>query len=128
MKVAFDVDRAGSIASTLCAIHCVVSGVLLGVLSSIGAGFIASESVEILFLSLAALFGVWALVRGWLKHSSFFPAILFAFGIGLLVFAHIGSEDSHQWGLSATGGVFLVLFHLLNHSMIKASERKRTLS
>lgn len=127
MKVAFDVDRAGSVASTLCAIHCVMSGVLLGVLTSVGAGFLASEAVEILFLVLAGVFGVWALFRGWSKHSSFLPAIPFAIGIAFLIVAHLG-KGSHQWGLSAAGGVFLVLFHLLNHSMIKNSDRLKSQS
>lgn len=116
MKVAFDVDRAGSVASTLCAVHCVLSGVLLGVLSSIGAGFLASETVEIGFLVLAGVFGVWALFRGWGRHSSFFPAILFSIGAGLLIASHM---SVHHWILSATGGIFLVLFHLLNHFLIR---------
>ena len=58
MKLAFDVDRAGSIASSLCAIHCVLSGVAVSLLTSLGASFIASKSVENLFLLSAAIYPV----------------------------------------------------------------------
>jgi len=112
MKLAFDVDRAGSIASSLCAIHCVLSGVAVSLLTSLGASFIASKSVENLFLLSAAIFGIWAVITGYKKHFSTLPGIIFVLGVGLLAFSHFGT---HNWVLSTVGGIVLVSFHIYNH-------------
>ncbi|MGC8035329.1 MerC family mercury resistance protein, partial [Salmonella enterica] len=50
MAKTFDYDRVGAYASTLCAIHCLITGVGLGLLSVMGLQFFGSAWVESLFI------------------------------------------------------------------------------
>lgn len=116
-------DRVGACASTICAVHCLLTGLALGLLSVGWLGFLANPILEGVFLGVAVLIGTFAVVHGVRRHGSYRPAVLFAIGLTAIVVAqllHARYEMTLAHGLlSATGGVFLVLFHLMNQRMAR---------
>ncbi|MBS1721624.1 MAG: MerC domain-containing protein [Armatimonadetes bacterium] len=123
----FDADRAGAIASFVCAVHCAAVGLLVTVLPLIGLAFLHEPWVEVSFYAMAVVFGVWAAVRGWRLHRSFWPGVLFATGLSLVGFGHwmagrhaeLSPLETLGHLLSAGGGLTLVAFHVLNARMTK---------
>lgn len=119
-----NVDRLGAIAGTACAIHCALSGVALGLLSTVGMGFLASETSEVVFLTVTLSLGSFAVVQGFRKHRSLWPTVLFVIGLFFIVLGHQvgGGHDHHghshsnpfSWMLSVAGASSLVVFHVLN--------------
>jgi hypothetical protein len=124
-----DVDKAGSLASSLCAVHCALLPVALGVLPALGP--VADPRLEAGFFFAAVGLGVWALVSGHRRHGRLWPVVLFLAGIGLLVFGHAlpGLQHGHAhwpwqwqsrcehgvaWPLTLLGGLALVGFHAAN--------------
>lgn len=123
----WDADKMGGVASFLCAVHCALSGLAVSVLPLIGLSFLHEPWVEVTFYGTAVLLGVWAAVRGWRLHKSVWPAVCFAFGLGLVAYAHWGMPheegsplEAVGHGLSAIGGIVLVGFHILNARLTKS--------
>lgn len=63
-------DRFGSVASSICALHCAVCAFLPVAFSALGLGFLLGQRVEWMFAIVAILFGLGALVLGWRQHRS----------------------------------------------------------
>lgn len=126
MKTQVNLDKVGAYASAICAVHCLLTGVALGLLSIIGLGFIGSLPAEIGFISVAVLIGSWAIVHGMRKHHSIIPAMIFVFGIACIAVSHfalphhhVANEPSSAAHVASTvfavlGGLSLVSFHLVN--------------
>ena len=123
-------DRIGAIASAVCAVHCLLTGVALGLLSYAGLGFMGSLTADIIFLTIAVTIAAVAIWHGVKKHHSYKPAMVFVFGLfcvmmGHFVFPHV--HKANQSGLhladilstvfSVCGGLSFVLFHVLNLRM-----------
>lgn len=64
------VDRIGAVASSLCAVHCLVCALLPVAFSALGLGFLAGHYAEWAFTAIAIAFAVGALVLGWRRHRS----------------------------------------------------------
>jgi len=115
---ASDPDRVGIVASTLCAVHCVATALLVGV-SGVGALF-ADERVEVAFCVCAVSVALGALVRGWRRHRSWMPGSVGSFGIVLLLTARCARlEGSVEVALSVAGGALLTAAHVLNIRKIR---------
>ena len=118
-------DKVGACASAICAVHCILTGVALGLLSSLGLGFVGNIWVDVGFLGIAIVVGAWAMIHGVRKHGSFVPALFYVTGLVAIVSAHYSEfthgfpihEHQHSpaatW-LSVLGGSCFVLFHILN--------------
>jgi hypothetical protein len=105
-------DRIAIGISGLCLIHCIATTVLLTLAS---AGGLLNPHIHEVGLVLAIGFGIYALGRGILHHGYMAPAVVGAFGLGIMSGAlslpHGGFET--LWTLI---GVSLVaLGHDLNH-------------
>ncbi len=93
-------DRAGMLASTICAIHCALIPLLLGVLPVIGLGWIAHSWFEWTMVSIAALVGTAALTRGHAQHRRhtawcfFIPGIILVLW-GLMAFTCSCTQHEH---------------------------------
>lgn len=124
-------DKIGVFASTACAIHCILSGFAMGLLSVLGATGFASGRVEFGFLVTAATFGLWAAISGFKKHGSWLPPFLFTFGMFMILWRTIVIDNhnlecllgAHQHlhtpsvlsvAASIIGGSALVIFHIKN--------------
>lgn len=119
-------DRVGACASALCAVHCVLTGVALGLLSSLGLGFFGNIWVDVFFVLTAVVVGAVAMRHGIKRHGSFVPASFYVLGLVSVLVAHF-EDFSHGWPvhqqhhhgvvptiLSVVGGSCFVLFHVLN--------------
>ncbi|MCW5937480.1 MAG: MerC domain-containing protein [Fimbriimonadaceae bacterium] len=130
----FDADKLGAFASGLCAVHCALTGLLLGLLPVIGATFLTNPFVEASFISAAVIFGCWAAWRGFRQHKKWGPMALMFIGLGLVFSSHavlvLGREatghahtHSHENPVLAIGavlgGLTLVAFHIWNHRLMR---------
>ena len=119
-------DKVGACASALCAVHCVLTGVALGLMSSLGLGFFGSLWVDAVFVLTAVVVGAVALRHGIKRHGSFVPALFYILGLVAIVIAHF-EDFSHGWPvhehhhhgimptvMSVIGGLSFVMFHVLN--------------
>jgi len=75
-------DRIAIGLSGLCLVHCMATTILLAVLSSAGA--LVHPLIHEVGLTLAIGFGVLALGKGVLSHGYMMPAVVGAFGIGVM--------------------------------------------
>ncbi len=75
-------DRIAIGISGLCLIHCIATTVLLTLLST--AGGLLNPHIHEYGLALAIGFGVYALGRGILHHGYMAPAVVGAFGLGIM--------------------------------------------
>lgn len=119
-------EKLGVCASTLCAVHCVLTGLALGLLSVAGLGFVANPWVEFAFVGTALVTGVWAIQHGVRRHHSWLPSFVFVSGMGLIVGSHFVFESGtgssglgHALGvaMAVTGGLLVGAFHLVNTRM-----------
>lgn len=122
--LSLDPDHWGTIASTICALHCAVTGVAVSVLSVVGFTYFQSPILEWGFLGMALGFGGWAAARGYAKHKSWMTLAVFAIGFFLLAGSHLfapshGSSGHNGYAelLSVAGGLCLVGFHFLNRKL-----------
>ncbi len=95
-------DRFGSVASTVCALHCALCAFLPVVFSATGLGFMLAPKTEWTFAIVAMLFAAAALMYGWPRHRSRRIAGLMAVGIvGLMVSRGLEmGVDHHDHGTS----------------------------
>lgn len=109
-----NLDRFGIAASTLCAAHCVVGAVFAGAAGFLS--FLADEKSELIFVALAALIAVIAVVNGFLQHRSKYPAALALFGLIVLASARLieFEEETGEVILSVFGACMLIAAHLFN--------------
>jgi hypothetical protein len=117
-------DRIGAYASAVCAVHCLITGVALGLLSVSGLGFLGSPTAELGFFAVTVTIGVVALVHGHRKHHSIVPALVFVTGLASLLSGHFffGHDHDHApqpfpTAFNVVGGLCLVAFHVLNQRL-----------
>lgn len=121
------IDKIGAVASAVCAVHCLITGLALGLLSVAGFGILGSVVTDLVFLCVALGVGAIAIVHGVRKHHSVLPALVFLLGVGLIAFGHLGFRHVHGGQVesdrilsavfSIGGAICLVLFHVLNQQL-----------
>lgn len=122
------IDRLGALASSACAVHCVLGAVLPEALAAFGLGALFGHEAEWSLTLAAIFFAATALILGFRKHRSRLVVSLLAAGIATLVLARLLEESAGETfgiALSLLAGVVLVAGHLLN---IRASRRGNRLS
>lgn len=124
-----DADRVGSFLGSACAVHCALSGLALASVSFLGAGFWADERLEYAFIGLTLCVGSFAALRGFQRHRSWRPAVLFVTAVALVVSAHLMREEAGSTVLRAItsvmavgGALTLVAFHRINNRMCRACQ------
>ena len=121
-------DQIGFSVSFICAIHCLAMPILLPLIPVLGSSFIASESAELVIVSITLLIATPTLFRGYLKHRKLL--IPGCFLVGLLLFAfrpgafehshqHFHGEDILHFVFAALAGFSLALAHWLNLSFCR---------
>lgn len=123
-------DFFGAIASSACAVHCVLNGIVFGILVP-SSTLISDPKLELVFFVLAVLLGGWAAVRGFSKHHNLWLGMLFIAGLVMIggkhfqspgelahAHSHAHSHSAGAWIWSAVGGLLLVVFHVLNSRWI----------
>lgn len=110
-------DQAGMVASSLCALHCLLMPLAVGLLPLFGLSFLADEQTEWVLIGLALLVGLCSLLPGfWLHHRKAQPLFVFALGVGLILLVRLLLEEFHLLELLGvvTGGALLTTAHALN--------------
>jgi hypothetical protein len=106
-------DRIAIGISGLCLAHCLATTVLLAVFSA--AGGLLNPAIHEIGLSFAILFGVVALGRGIMSHGFMMPAVVGAFGLGIMAGALSLPHGNFETWFTLVGVALVALGHDLNH-------------
>ena len=107
-------DRWGTVASSVCALHCAVCALLPAALAGLGLGALLSQKAEWTFTLIAVALGLVAMVVGWRVHRSRQVSALLLLGIvGLLASRglEMGGEHGHHGEEHAEEGVHAEASH-----------------
>ena len=106
-------DRIAVGLSGLCAVHCVATAILLGLLASAG-GLLGRPIIHEVGLSLAMILGAIALGRGIREHGFVLPAAVGSVGLCIMAFAMTLHESGFEPAFTIVGVGVLALGHRLN--------------
>jgi hypothetical protein len=106
-------DRIAMALSGLCAVHCVATAVVLGLLASAG-GILGKPIIHEVGLSLAMILGTIALGRGIREHRFILPSAVGVVGLGLMGYAMTLHETGLEPAITILGVSVLALGHRLN--------------
>ena len=106
-------DRVAIGLSALCAVHCVVTVLLLGALSSLG-HFFTSPLIHEIGLALAILVGALALGAGARRHRLLFPLAIGCIGLAVMTSALFVPHGVSESVLTVVGVSFVALAHMFN--------------
>ena len=117
-------DRLGIWASSLCAVHCLLTPLLLSA-SAVFAHLLPSEERIHRGLALfVALLGAIALLRGFRAHRRLRILCLMAAGLFCIFFAAYAGDrlPSHlsEVAITLLGSAFMITAHRLNHTFCKS--------
>lgn len=99
--------------SGLCAVHCVATAVLLGLLASAG-GVLGQPIIHEVGLTLAMILGAIALGRGLREHGFMLPAAVGFAGLAVMAYALTLREGGLEPVYTVAGVMILALGHRLN--------------
>jgi len=99
--------------SGLCAVHCVATAVLLGVLASAG-GLLGKPIIHEVGLTLAMILGALALGRGIREHGFLLPSAVGVTGLAIMAYAMSLHETGYEPAFTILGVAVLALAHRLN--------------
>jgi hypothetical protein len=106
-------DRIAMGLSGLCAVHCVATAVLLGLVASAG-GMLGKPIIHEVGLSLAMILGAVALGRGVREHGFVLPSLVGAVGLAIMAYAMSLHESGFEPVVTILGVSVLALGHRLN--------------
>jgi len=106
-------DRLAMGLSGLCAVHCVATVVLLGLVASAG-GMLGKPIVHEVGLSIAMIIGAVALGRGIREHGFLLPSAVGSIGLATMAYAMTLHETGFEPVVTILGVLTLALGHKLN--------------
>jgi len=106
-------DRLAMGLSGLCAVHCVATVVLLGLIASAG-GMLGKPIIHEVGLSLAMIIGAIALGRGIREHGFILPSAVGVVGLCTMAYAMTLHETGLEPVFTILGVSILALGHRLN--------------
>lgn len=116
-------DRVGATASLLCAIHCALLPLVIGLLPLIGLEILADPGVEFAFVLCACVLASLTIVHAWWGHRDPRALRLLLPGVALLLLGQaVGHGSSLEWlhaGLMACGGTLVASAHIVNLRMAR---------
>ena len=111
------IDRLAIGLSGLCMVHCVATTVLLAMLASAG-GMLGAPWIHEVGLSLAMLFGAFALGRGVWEHGFMMPSAVGGLGLGVMAGALTMPHNGAEALYTVIGVAILALGHDLNQRAV----------
>lgn len=106
-------DRIAMGLSGLCAVHCVATAVVLGLVASAG-GLLGKPIIHEAGLTLAMILGGIALGRGIREHGFLLPCMVGFSGLAIMAFAMTLHESGYEPAVTILGVSVLALGHRLN--------------
>jgi len=119
-------DRVGLTAAFLCALHCALLPLLLGILPALGMGLSNLEGMDVAFVILASLLGVTTVALGWRRHRVSTPWYALLFGLALLWVGEFTPVHHHSVAhavFMSVGGLSVAGAHFLNMRLAHAPTR-----
>lgn len=111
-------DRLGAFGAFLCALHCALIPVALGLVPALGLGLVAWHGLERMFTLFATVLALTSLWLGYRGHRAYHAWLLVAPGLALVWGAllypplHL-SIVPHALAMAA-GGLLIAIAHLVN--------------
>ena len=113
MRFRINWDAIGIATSLACAIHCAVLPLVLTSLPLFGMNIVDNTGFEYFMIFLACCVGVYSLWHGFRKHHhSFFPIMVFLFGMILLIAKQVWHQ--YQLWLLPPAVLLIVTAHISN--------------
>lgn len=106
-------DRAGILLSGLCAVHCILGVLLVGVLG-LGGGALLSPAVHRVGLAVALVVGLVSLGYGVLRHGRVGPLVIGGLGLALMGAAIAVGHGVPEAVLTVMGVSLVALAHIRN--------------
>lgn len=103
-------DRLGVVASSLCAVHCIL-GLVLATSAGVW-GVIGDEAVELKLVGAALLLAALSIAFGYRRHRRPLPLVLIAIGGAMILLSR--RVDVGETALSVAGSLVLVAAHVAN--------------
>jgi MerC mercury resistance protein len=119
-------DRLAIGLSGLCAVHCVVTALLLGAMSSLGHLF-TSPLIHEGGLAMAILLGAAALYAGAMRHGRLLPTALGSLGLGMMAGALNLPHGESEVVYTVAGVTIVALGHWFNHQAGRNSTSPATI-
>lgn len=117
-------DRIAILFSGTCAVHCLLTPVLLVVLPALGASFLADERFHLLLLGLSLPVSAYALTLGCRRHRDRRVLGLGIAGLAVLIAAAIAGHellgDAGERALTLIGAVLLAAGHMRNYRLCRS--------
>jgi hypothetical protein len=115
-------DRAGILASGLCAVHCATSALLPSLFSTLGLAALMGHEAEWGFTIAAIVFALAALFTGWRRHRSRAVAATLGLGAAGLLAGRLLEEAGGPGGIVAiASGIVLVIGHIMSIRAMRAA-------
>lgn len=111
-------DRLGAFGAFVCALHCALIPVALGLLPAVGLGLVAWHGVEWAFTGFATVLAVISLYLGYRGHRAYHAWLWVSPGLAVIWFALLYPPLHHSVVphavAMAVGGVLIAVAHLVN--------------
>ncbi|MDZ7359653.1 MAG: MerC domain-containing protein [candidate division KSB1 bacterium] len=112
---AFNLDAIGFSASTLCAIHCTLTPLLLTALPLVRLRFLAHPAIEAAMIVVSLIIGATALAHGYFRHHHRLHALLLlTAGFAVILAGHLALPENFEAWATPTGALTIALSHLMN--------------
>ena len=113
-------DIVGMWTAGACAVHCALLPILLTIGALSGVSAWAHPVVEVLFVSVSLLIGVFVLVPQYRNaHHKSIPIFLMLIGLGLIIGGHFLGLHEYEPMFTTIGGLFVLISHFLNWTFFK---------
>lgn len=108
------IDGAGAFMALACAVHCVVTPMILPALSVSGLLFLADRRFETAVLCRSLVLAACSLVRGFALHRHYTVPLLADAGVALYARGHFFSDACCNGKFLAAGGFIMAISHVTN--------------
>lgn len=106
-------DRAGILLSGLCAVHCILGVVLVGVLG-LGGEALLSPEIHRVGLAVALVVGLVSLGFGVRRHGRIMPLVVGGLGLALMALALVAGHGLPEAVLTIMGVSLVAFAHIRN--------------
>ena len=119
MRIIYNyLDVLGFSASFLCAVHCVLTPLVLALGLAGGLEWLESPLVEWSFISTTLVFATWSLIGTFPKHRNAQPLLIAGAGFTIIIGLHLLPGHVNHL-LSAVGGILVAYAHLRNWQLLR---------
>jgi hypothetical protein len=125
MRLRAKLDQIGTVLSMTCALHCLLTPLLIASVSLGALGWLAGEETEHALLSLATTLAAVVLGWGWHAHRRPDPIGLFAVALGLIGAGRFLAPEIAETPMVVAGGLSIALAHLVNARLCRLCSRCR---